>query len=86
MIEHPDVRSVDGVEVASPALMAKLCGVTEAEVVAEFEKHRDPLGRYLAFDFPRHWIRGAKELQARHGTRDAAALIEAVSPTRRSAL
>ena len=60
MIDHPDIRIHDGLEVASPALFAKLCGVTEAEVIAEMEKHRDALGRYLRFDFPRHWVRGAK--------------------------
>lgn len=79
LADRPDlVTYVDGEPHISRKGMAYLCGVTEEEVNAEFERQGCP----VAFRMPKRWVRQGKENAARVGTDDWAALLTLLAAER----
>jgi hypothetical protein len=64
VIDEKYAKVIDGEPVLSRLGMALLCGVTEAELSAEYERQ----GRPEALRMPQEWIRKGKAISARIGT------------------
>lgn len=76
-----NIKTVDGVELLSLDALALLCGVTPEEATAEYARQRE--GREaFTFRIPQAWLRGSKEIQAKHGTRDFNELIARIRADR----
>lgn len=70
-----DISMHNGQPMMSLPLLGLLCGISEEDARAEFERQALERGHRNAFIIPPAWKRGAKEIQARHGSNDASVLI-----------
>jgi hypothetical protein len=71
------VRVVNGEECFSAEAVGILCGKTAEEIKAESERQGTE-----HFQVPKSWLRGAKEVQARYGTDNAAEILARVMAER----
>lgn len=69
------VQMYEGQEVVSLAVMAVFWGVSAEEAENQYNEQMAEHGRFRML---KSWVRNAKELQAKYGTRDAAELFRRI--------